>query len=183
MDSPLAAVEHEPRELIAGASAARPAQRALEPYRHIARAVARRDLDVVDAATARAAAAHYERWYAQLTDALRAHGWQRSPDDPKPTRLATLFGHGRSHTLSWSLDPLLGRYVLTLSNVAPRMPAAHSYGVRRSHTGRGDERFIQALVPTPHEDADCALITHLLTALAGDPLDEEPDLTAPIYRK
>ena len=171
MDSPLAGAQHEAKDMIVGASAPRVEERILEPYRPNHFSSVGRTVVAVSEETARASADHYARWYAQLSEELREHGWRISPGDRAPVRVATLYGKARQHDLEWLFDAALSRYVLTLSNLPWQHDAMFSGGQRRRLAGRRRqvESFLRLLVPTPDEREDTASLTRFVAALEGQP--------------
>ena len=172
MDSPLAGTRRDSRELVVGAGWPREAELPLEPYGGGRNQYPRRGRPVVAVSErdARKSAVHYHSWYHQLTKAVRNSGWEISPEDRAPPRVATLHGKAQHHELAWRFDGALGRYVITLS-VAPKKNKAGAGGsVRRRLMGRnrGEEAFLGILVPTPTEGVDDGLFACLIKALEGE---------------
>lgn len=166
MNSPLAGVRHEDKNMVIGASAPRSEDRELDPYRPYDFPDTGRSLVMVSRSVAKKSADHYARWYEQLVEALRERGHRISPDGPTPVREATLHGD-HHHELSWSFDPALGWYFLSISN--PPWPDGAHGGRRRVLVGRRRqvESFVRLRVPTPEEGLDPTLIDSLLAVLGG----------------
>ena len=172
MDSPLASTRRESRELVVGAGRPREAERELEPYgRHRNQYPRRgRQVVVVSKRDARKFADHYHSWYYNLTKAVRNCGWEISPEDRAPTRVATLHGKAKHHELAWRFDGALGRYIITLSVVPKKNKAGAGGSMRRRRIGRnrGEEAFLGILVPTPTEGVDDGLFACVIAALKGE---------------
>lgn len=169
MDSPLAGARDESKEIQDGASAPREQKRILEPYRPQTFDNPRRRVVEVSEETARASADHYASWYGRLTGALTSADWRISPDDPTPVREWTLHGTRGEHGLRWTFDAALGRYLITVSGLAPHADASFSGAMRRSLVGRRRvvESFLRLLVPAPDEGADDTAIARFVAALGG----------------
>ena len=172
MDSPLAGTRRESRELVVGAGRPQEAERTLEPYAHQWNQYPRRgrQVVVVSEQDARKSVDHYHSWYDQFTNAVRDCGWDISPEDRVPARVATLHGKAEHHELAWRFDAALGRYIITLSVVPKKNKARASGSVRRRLMGRnrGEEAFLGILVPTPNEGVDGRLFACLIAALEGE---------------
>lgn len=169
MDSPLAGVRHEDKEIVVGASMPREHVRVLEPYRAAHFSGKRRGVVVVSEQKARARAYHYEGWYRNFREVVASQDWSISPDDHNPVPVATLYGEARQHDIEWTFDAALCRYVITLSNTPRENDASSSGGMRRRIVGRSRrvESFLQLLVPTPEEGSDGASISRLVAAIEG----------------
>ena len=172
MDSPLAGTPRESRELVVGAGRPREAERELKPYAHHRNQFPPRgrQVVVVSERDARESADHYHSWYDQLMKAVRDCGWEISPEECAPARVATLHGKAEHHELAWRFDAALGRYVITLSVVPKKNKARAGGSVRRRPIGRnrGEEAFLGILVPTPNEGLDGRLFACLVAALEGE---------------
>ena len=171
MDSPLAGARKESKHMVAGASMPRETKNELGPYawrpNHFPEYG--RSVVMVSEETARKSADHYGRWYGRLTNVLKDNGWRILPEDRMPVRVATLYGKAEQHDLEWTLDHALGRYVLTLTDLARKRDAVFNGSRRRRLIGRMRkvESFVRVLVPTPEEGTGGSSITHLVAALEG----------------
>jgi hypothetical protein len=177
MDSPLASARHDGKYIVNGANIPRYQGQKLEPYQPNHVSVKRRPVVEVSEEEARSNADHYTYWYKRLTEILEMHDWSISPKDLTPLRMATLYRsspqiiHKSQHSIEWSFDAALGRYVLTISDVPWENDAMFSGGLRRRLIGRSRkvESFIRLLVPTPEDGVDGMSIERLVTALNGEP--------------
>ena len=172
MDSPLAGTRRESREVVVGAGRPRETERELEPYAHQRNQYPRRgrEVVVVSERDARKSVDHYHSWYDRLTNAVRDCGWEVSPEDRAPARVATVHGKAEHHELVWRFDAALGRYVIALSVVPKKNKTGAGGSVRRRLMGRnrGEEAFLGILVPTPSEGVDDRLFACLVAALEGE---------------
>jgi len=171
MDSPLAGLRDEEKELVVDARTHRTQDRVLEPYpptrfpekgRNVVMVSKHQSCDRVD---------HYVRWYHQLVQLVEDHQWEITPKDRNPVRVATLDCKVRKHEIEWTFDAALRRYVLTLSNTPWENGIAYSGGKRRRLVGRSHrvESFLRLLVPIPDEGNDGASIARFVAAIEGQP--------------
>jgi len=171
MDSPLAGLVDESKEMtVDGSAGTRPTVK-LHPFGVPEFGARRTGLVSVSAGAAKEQADFYADWWRELVNALMRskQAWSVSPLADRPVESVTVHRHGAQHELSWSFDAGLQRNILTIST--PPWPSAS--GMTRARRSiirdrrRVEEPLVRLLVPSPSEPGNGKEVAGLLACLSG----------------
>ena len=126
-----------------------------------------RDFLIVSERAAKSVAEHYRFWYEEFLRMVHASDWQISPMSDMPVRSTTIFRRKLQYDLDWLYDATIGRYVITIADVAQNQTNDLIDSKRRKLKERKyqTETFIKVLVPKPDEGKDTAVISNLVNFL------------------
>ena len=141
-----------------------------------------RSLKLVDENRLKKIENHYSSWYKKVIAELKNNEWQINFKDNNTVQDAMIYRNlqksdsineikARKHSLEWSYDTTLDRYILTISNISLEFEPDFNSGMRSKivEDSQTVDSFLQILIPKPDEDSYNEISTKLIDVLESQP--------------